>query len=100
MDHTTSKPQLHSRRDFIKRSALAATLIMSLPTNALAAEILWSALNNESRYPVSAVAWRNQLRQNPVAYAGLVTCLKSENHYECEVRGNLPVDLKGTLLRN
>ncbi len=86
------------RRQFIKQS-LVIGASMGLPHAAEAGEIQWSALNNESRYPVSAVAWREFLKTHDVPYDGLVTSLTSENNYNCEVRGQLPLDLQGTLFR-
>ncbi len=95
-----NRPANFSRRDFIKHSVLASTLLVALPHHALAADILWSALNNESRYPCSKAAWLTKAKNNRVPYEGLVSSLDSENHYRCEVRGQLPADLNGTLLRN
>ncbi|MCC2679844.1 MAG: putative dioxygenase [Pseudobdellovibrio sp.] len=95
-----NRPKEFSRRDFIKHTALASTLLLTLPNHALAAEFIWSALGNESRYPVSKAAWDQVRKTKKIPYDGLVTSLNSENHYECEVRGELPADLNGTLLRN
>lgn len=100
MNYKSNKPNLYSRRDFLKNSALASTVLLVLPNTAAASEILWSALNNESRYPISKQAWQTYLTKHNVAYDGLVTSLKTENHYYCEIKGQLPADLNGTLLRN
>jgi all-trans-8'-apo-beta-carotenal 15,15'-oxygenase len=93
------RPQL-ARRDFIKKTALASTLLLTLPHHAMAAELLWAALNNESRYPGSVAAWSAKLKSTRIPYDGLVTSLNQENHYRCEVKGQLPSDLQGELLRN
>jgi len=94
------RPREFSRRDFIKNTALASTLLLTLPHNAEAADFIWASLENESRYPVSKAAWDQARKTKSIAYDGLVTSLTSENHYECEVRGEIPADLNGTLLRN
>ena len=100
MNNKNNIIKLHTRRDFVKSSVILSSLLLSLPNNALAADIIWSSLNNESRYPVSKLAWQNFLKKNKVGYDGLVTSLSFEHHYQCEIKGSLPLDLSGTLLRN
>ena len=51
------KSQVH-RRQFLKNStAYSALLLLSLPHTAEAAGGIWSALNNESRYPGLKSDW-------------------------------------------
>jgi all-trans-8'-apo-beta-carotenal 15,15'-oxygenase len=54
---------------------------------------------NEDRYPLRLSDWRNQIANTDTPYSGLVSSLRSENNYTCEVRGELPADLEGTLYR-
>jgi all-trans-8'-apo-beta-carotenal 15,15'-oxygenase len=54
---------------------------------------------SEDRYPLRVSDWRNQLANTDMPYSGLVSSLRSENNYTCEVRGELPTDLEGTLYR-
>jgi all-trans-8'-apo-beta-carotenal 15,15'-oxygenase len=87
-----------NRRHFIKAS-VASSLLLGAPAKAEASEIEWATGQNESRYPIQEQAWLQTLKSRDIPYDGLVTSLKSENHYVCEVKGNLPLDLQGTLLR-
>lgn len=96
----SKRPVVYSRRQFLKSTAIASTLLLSLPNNAVAAELMWSALNNESRYPGSKTAWLNRLKTTRITYDGLVSSLNQEYHYQCEIKGELPSDLDGELLRN
>lgn len=88
---TNKKSAAFNRRDFLKNS-IAVGVVASLPQSA-------AATSNESRYPTSQQAWLQLLQKKRIPYDGLVTSLRSENHYECAVRGTLPADLSGTLFR-
>ena len=93
-----SKPS--DRRQFLKASTILG-LGLSLPeiSQADTARIEWSALNNESRQPASQAQWLRYAKANRVPYEGLVTSLKSEQSYVCQIRGQLPTDLSGSLFR-
>lgn len=89
-----------NRRQFLKTSTIAG-IGLSLPelSQAATAGIEWSALNNESRMPASEAAWQLFKKNNRVPYEGLVTSLKAERSYVCQVRGQVPTDLSGSLFR-
>ena len=95
---TNKKHSAVNRRDFLKNS-IAAGVLASLPVAAEASQTEWSDASNESRYPASQQAWLQTLQKKQIPYDGLVTSLRTENHYQCAVRGTLPADLTGSLFR-
>lgn len=90
-----------NRRQFLKTSTIAG-IGLSLPelSQAGTSEIEWSALNNESRMPASQANWLRATKTSRIPYEGIVTSLKSEQSYVCQVRGNIPADLSGSLFRS
>lgn len=93
-----------NRRNFLKASALTS-LSLTLPEISFAGRgggvrMQYSRLNNESRMPGSEDEWKRYLQSHRVPYDGLVTSLKQELRYTCQVRGQLPRDLQGSLFRS
>lgn len=94
-----SKPS--NRRQFLKATSIvgASLALPELSQAATSNDIEWSALNNESRMPASQANWLAYTKTHRVPYEGIVTSLKSEQNYVCQVRGQLPRDLSGSLFR-
>ncbi len=87
-----------SRRDFLKFTAMTG-ISMGIPISGKASINRLYPLRGESRLPNSATAWKEKIAQERIPYEGLVSSLYQESDLDCEIKGALPSDLSGELIR-